>query len=99
MDDADYSANARYRGGARLASYGAGELAEIAVSSAPETALEVVCVVDPTQAGHRCAGLARESPTWWPGKTEVLLWWMQARWINPFTDTHGPGNRFDEATI
>ena len=42
----------------RVALYGAGELAEIAVLSAGETEIEVVCVIDPARAGGRCAGLA-----------------------------------------
>ena len=47
--------------GARLANvalYGAGDLAEIAVLSAGETAVEVLCVIDPDAAGRRCGGLA-----------------------------------------
>ena len=41
----------------RVALYGAGDLAEIAVLSAGETAVEIVCVIDSRQAGRRCAGL------------------------------------------
>jgi DNA-binding MarR family transcriptional regulator len=36
--------------------YGAGDLAEIAVLSAAETVVEVLCIVDPTQAGGHCGG-------------------------------------------
>src|SRR5262249_32626381 len=46
------------RGWRKVALYGVGDLAEIAVLSARETAIEVVCVIDPLRAGHRCAGLA-----------------------------------------
>jgi DNA-binding MarR family transcriptional regulator len=41
----------------KVALYGAGELAEIAVLSAGESDLEIVCVIDPDKAGNRCAGL------------------------------------------
>jgi DNA-binding MarR family transcriptional regulator len=42
----------------RLALYGAGELAEIATLGAGESAVSVLCVIDPEKAGRRCAGLA-----------------------------------------
>ena len=45
------------RGWHRVALYGAGELAEIAVLSAGESGIEVICVIDPGEAGQRCAGL------------------------------------------
>jgi DNA-binding MarR family transcriptional regulator len=48
----------RAQGWRRVALYGAGELAEIAVLSAEESAVEIVCVVDPEWAGRRCAGVA-----------------------------------------
>ena len=41
-----------------VALYGAGELAEIAVLSAGESGVGIVCVVDPEWAGRNCAGLA-----------------------------------------
>ena len=41
----------------RAALYGAGDLAEIAVLSAGETAIEVIAVIDAAEAGRRCAGL------------------------------------------
>jgi hypothetical protein len=41
----------------KVALYGAGDLAEIAILSASETAVEVVCVIDPRLAGRRCGGL------------------------------------------
>jgi DNA-binding MarR family transcriptional regulator len=41
----------------RVALYGSGDLAEIAVLSAGEAAVEVVCVIDPAAAGRHCAGL------------------------------------------
>jgi DNA-binding MarR family transcriptional regulator len=36
--------------------YGAGDLAEIAVLSAAETVVEVLCIIDPDQARRHCAG-------------------------------------------
>jgi len=45
------------RGWRSVALYGAGELAEIAVLSGTETLVDVLCVIDPEQAGQRCAGL------------------------------------------
>src|SRR5258707_7092430 len=44
------------RGWRRVALYGAGDLAEIAVLSAAETGIEVACVIDAQEAGRRCAG-------------------------------------------
>jgi DNA-binding MarR family transcriptional regulator len=41
----------------RVVLYGAGELAEIAVLSASETAIEVTAVIDSSEVGGRCAGL------------------------------------------
>jgi DNA-binding MarR family transcriptional regulator len=41
----------------RVALYGAGELAEIAVLSAGETSVEVLCVIDSGQPSRRCGGL------------------------------------------
>jgi DNA-binding MarR family transcriptional regulator len=45
------------RGWGRVALYGAGDLAEIAVLSAGETGIEVACVIDSGLAGRRCAGV------------------------------------------
>jgi len=45
------------RGWQRVALYGAGDLAEIAVLSAGETSVEVLCVIDSEQPGRRCGGL------------------------------------------
>jgi len=45
------------RGWQNVALYGAGDLAEIAALSAGETAVEVLCVIDPEQTGRRCGGL------------------------------------------
>jgi DNA-binding MarR family transcriptional regulator len=44
------------RGWRRVALYGAGDLAEIAVLSAGDSGVEIVCVIDSRQAGRRCAG-------------------------------------------
>jgi DNA-binding MarR family transcriptional regulator len=46
------------RGWRKVALYGAGELAEIAVLSAGDSGVEIVCVIDAAVAGRRCAGLA-----------------------------------------
>ena len=45
------------RGWRRVALYGAGDLAEIAVLSAGETGIEVACVIDRGFVGRHCAGL------------------------------------------
>src|SRR5437870_2166901 len=45
------------RGWRRVALYGAGDLAEIAVLSAGEAGIEVICVIDPRATGRHCAGL------------------------------------------
>jgi DNA-binding MarR family transcriptional regulator len=42
----------------RVVLYGGGELAEITALSADDSGVEIVCVVDPSAAGRRCAGLA-----------------------------------------
>ena len=44
------------RGWQTVALYGAGDLAEIAVLSAGETTVEVLCIIDPEQVGRRCGG-------------------------------------------
>jgi DNA-binding MarR family transcriptional regulator len=41
----------------QVALYGAGDLAEIAVLSAGETTVEVICVIDAGPPGRRCGGL------------------------------------------
>jgi DNA-binding MarR family transcriptional regulator len=41
----------------QVALYGAGDLAEIAVLSAGETTVEVLCVIDSGQPGRHCGGL------------------------------------------
>ncbi|HEV2097965.1 MAG TPA: winged helix-turn-helix transcriptional regulator [Stellaceae bacterium] len=56
-DCADLLRHCAARGWRRVALYGAGDLAEIAVLSAAEAGIEIVCVVDPERAGMRCAGL------------------------------------------
>jgi DNA-binding MarR family transcriptional regulator len=45
------------RGWRQAALYGAGDLAEIALLSAGEAGVEIVCIVDAAQAGRRCAGV------------------------------------------
>ena len=49
------------RGWRTAALYGAGDLAEIAVLSAGESGIEVICVIDSRLAGRRCAGLPIEA--------------------------------------
>jgi DNA-binding MarR family transcriptional regulator len=46
------------RGWRRVALFGAGDLAEIAVLSAGETGIEVVCAIAADSAGRHCAGVA-----------------------------------------
>lgn len=41
----------------KAALYGAGDLAEIAVLSAGDTRVEVLCIIDSEQPGRRCGGL------------------------------------------
>jgi hypothetical protein len=45
------------RGWRNVALYGAGDPAEIAALSPGETAVEVLCVIDPEQTGRCCGGL------------------------------------------
>ena len=80
------------RGWRRVALYGAGELAEIAVLSAGEAGIEVVCVIDPDNTGRSCAGLpvvadlmAAGVAAGEAGLDGVIL-----------TDTLAPQSRFEE---
>jgi DNA-binding MarR family transcriptional regulator len=80
------------RGWRRVALYGAGDLAEIAVLSAGEAAIEVACVIDASQPGRRCAGL--------PVVADLAAAWLVA---GPggldgviLTDTHAPQGRFEQ---
>jgi hypothetical protein len=43
-------------GGRRLVLFGTGELAEVAILSAGESGIEIMCVVDPDAKEKRCAG-------------------------------------------
>ena len=80
------------RGWRRVALYGAGDLAEIAVLSAGDSAVEIVCVIDSRQAGQRCAGLpvvadlAAVPPAAGPARLDGVV----------LTDTEAPQERFDE---
>ena len=81
------------RGWRKVALYGAGDLAEIAVLSAREAGIEVVCVIDPSRAGHRCAGLAVvadlvAAQACSGGRLDGVI----------LTDTRAPQARFDEVT-
>lgn len=49
---------ARRDGWRRVVLVGAGELAEIAILSASESPVEIICVVDDDTSGARCAGIA-----------------------------------------
>ena len=80
------------RGWRRVALYGAGDLAEIAVLSAGEAGIAVICVIDAGLAGGRCAGLpvvaelaAARLAAGPEGLDGVIL-----------TDTLAPQSRFDE---
>jgi DNA-binding MarR family transcriptional regulator len=80
------------RGWRRVALYGGGDLAEIAVLSAGESAVEVVCVIDPGRAGRSCAGVpvvadlaAARHAAGAGGLDGIIL-----------TDTEAPQARFDE---
>ena len=80
------------RGWRRVALYGAGDLAEVAVLSAGDSAVEILCVVDAGRAGQRCAGfpvvadLAAVPLTDGPSGLDAVL----------LTDTEAPQDRFDE---
>jgi len=55
-DCAEVLGDCERQGWRGVALCGAGELAEITILSAAETALQIVCVIDGGQAGGRCAG-------------------------------------------
>lgn len=82
-----------HRGWRRVALYGAGDLAEIAVLSAGDSGVEVVCVIDASEAGRRCAGLpivadlAAARLLAGPGGLDGII----------LTDTEAPQARFEEA--
>jgi DNA-binding MarR family transcriptional regulator len=76
----------------RVALYGAGELAEIAVLSAGDSGVEIVCVIDAKQATRHCAGVpvvgdvaAAQAQAGRTPLDGVLL-----------TDTEAPQARFEE---
>jgi DNA-binding MarR family transcriptional regulator len=80
------------RGWRRVALYGAGDLAEIAVLSAGEAGIEVACIIDAARAGWSCAGVpvvadlaAANLAAGAGGLDGVIL-----------TDTEAPQARFDE---
>lgn len=90
-DCSDLFRHCAARGWRRVALYGAGDLAEIAMLSAAEAGIEIVCVVDPERAGLRCAGLsvvpdidsARQTAA--PGLLDGII----------VTDTHAPQASFE----
>ena len=80
------------RGWHRVALYGAGDLAEIAVLSAVESGVEVVCVIDASAGGLYCAGLpvvanlaAARAASGQGGLDGIIL-----------TDTEAPQARFEQ---
>jgi DNA-binding MarR family transcriptional regulator len=76
----------------RAALYGAGDLAEIAILSAGETAVALLCVIDSSAAGGRCAGLAIEADL------EAALRRAGPAGLDGIivTDTRAPQASFDE---
>jgi winged helix-turn-helix DNA-binding protein len=79
------------KGWGKVALYGAGDLAEIAVLSAGESDIEVVCIIDPAQAGGRSAGVP------------IVLDLAAAKSCGVFdgvilTDTRSPQASFDALT-
>jgi DNA-binding MarR family transcriptional regulator len=56
MDCAELFRQCEAQGWRKVALYGAGDLAEIAVLSAAETGLEVICIIDPDWPGQYCGG-------------------------------------------
>jgi DNA-binding MarR family transcriptional regulator len=79
------------RGWRSVALYGAGDLAEIAALSAGETAVEVLCVIDPEQTGRRCGGL----PTVPDLDTALMRAGAQGLDGIMLTDTRAPQTNFD----
>ena len=79
------------RGWRRVALYGTGDLAEIAVLSAGGTAVEVCCVVDDSTTGRRLAGL----PVVADVAAALLLAGRDGLDGIIFTDTAAPQMRFE----
>jgi DNA-binding MarR family transcriptional regulator len=77
------------RGWTRVALCGAGDLAEVAVLSAGESEIEVVCVIDATRAGGRCVSV--------PIVADLAAAQQQGAFDGVIlTDTQAPQRRFDE---
>ena len=77
------------RGWTRVALCGAGDLAEVAVLSAGESEIEVVCVIDPARAGGRCVSV--------PIVGDLAAAQQQCAFDGVIlTDTQAPQRRFDE---
>jgi DNA-binding MarR family transcriptional regulator len=77
------------RGWTRVALCGAGDLAEVAVLSAGESEIEVVCVIDPARAGGRCVSV--------PIVGDLAAAQQQGAFDGVIlTDTQAPQHRFDE---
>ena len=95
MDCAELLADCAAAGWRRAALYGAGELAEIAVLSAGDSRLEIVCVIDAQHVGRRCGGLsivadiAAAGALAGPVPLDGLI----------LTDTQAPQTRFDELIV
>jgi DNA-binding MarR family transcriptional regulator len=88
-DCAEFLQECAARGWRRVALYGAGELAEIAVLSAGESDIEIACVIDLARAGGRCVGVP------------IVADLAAAQELGGFdgiilTDTLAPQTRFDE---
>lgn len=77
------------RGWTRVALCGAGDLAEVAVLSAGESEIEVVCVIDSARAGGRCVSV--------PIVADLAAAQQQGAFDGVIlTDTQAPQHRFDE---
>lgn len=77
------------RGWTRVALCGAGDLAEVAVLSAGESEIEVVCVIDAARAGGRCVSV--------PIVADLAAAQQQGAFDGVIlTDTQAPQHRFDE---
>ena len=76
-------------GWSRVALCGAGDLAEVAVLSAGESEIEVVCVIDAARAGGRCISV--------PIVADLAAAQQQGAFDGVIlTDTQAPQRRFDE---
>jgi DNA-binding MarR family transcriptional regulator len=88
----DLLAGCAAAGWRRAALCGAGELAEVAVLSAGEGSVEIVCVIDAIRAGQRCGGLPVVADV---AAAQALAGEMPLNGLI-VTDTQAPQSCFDD---